>query len=344
MEFSAQQIAGLLGGEIDGNPDVKVSNLSKIEEGKPGTLSFLSNPKYNNFIYTTDASLVIVNRSLVLERPVKASCTLIKVDDAYTSFAKLMQMFQGKKEVKQGIEQPAFIHESATYGEGFYLGAFAYVSEKVKIGKNVKIHPQVFIGPGVSIGDGTELFPGVKIYYGCIIGKNVTIHSNTVVGADGFGFAPGAEVYTKIPQIGNVVIEDDVEIGSCTCLDRATMGSTVIRKGAKLDNLIQIAHNVEVGEHTVIAGQTGIAGSTKIGKNCMFGAQVGIAGHLKIADGTKVGGQSGINSNIEEENTLRQGSPALPLLDFQRSAVLFKNLPKLADKLNQLEKKIKVNE
>ncbi|MBC7862097.1 MAG: UDP-3-O-(3-hydroxymyristoyl)glucosamine N-acyltransferase [Bacteroidia bacterium] len=340
MEFSAKQIAGFLGGEIDGNPDVTVNNLSKIEEGTPGTLSFLSNPKYNPYLYSTNASLVIINKSMVLEKPVKETCTLIKVDDAYTSFAKLMSMFQGKQEVKVGIEQPSFIHEKASYGENLYLGAFAYICENVKIGKNVKIHPNVYVGKGCTIGDDTVLMPGVKVYHDCVIGNRCTIHSNTVIGADGFGFAPGADHYTKIPQIGNVILEDDVDIGSCTCIDRATMGSTIIRKGAKLDNLIQIAHNVEIGEHTVVAGQTGIAGSTKVGKNCMFGAQVGIAGHLKIADGTKVGGQSGINGTVKTENALLQGSPAISLSEFQRSSVIFKNLPKLADKVHQIEKKL----
>lgn len=340
MEFSAQQIAGFLDGEVVGDPHVKVRNFSKIEEGKPGTLSFLANPKYNPYLYTTDASIVIINKSLELEKEVKPNVTLIRVEDAYTCFAKLMQMAAGAKPIKKGIEQPSFIHPGSTYGEGLYLGAFAYVSAGVTIGKNVKIHPNVWIGEGVSIGDDTELMPGVRIYHSCVIGNRVMIHANTVVGADGFGFAPGAEVYTKVPQIGNVVIEDDVEIGSCTCIDRATLGSTIIRKGAKLDNLIQIAHNVEIGENTVIAGQTGIAGSTKIGKNCMFGAQVGVAGHLKIADGVKAGGQSGINGNIKEENTLLQGSPAILLGEFQRSSVLFRKLPQLAKQVNELEKKI----
>lgn len=341
MEFTAAQIADFLGGEVVGNRATIVSNLSKIEDGKNGTLSFLSNPKYNPFLYTTNSSIVIVNSSLVLEKAVQETCTLIRVEDAYTAFAKLMQMFQGQKAVKIGEELNSFLHDSVIYGEGLYLASFAYISEKVKLGKNVKIHSGVYIGSGCTIGDDTEIFSGVKIYHGAVIGNRCTIHSNTVIGADGFGFAPGAETYTKIPQIGNVILMDDVEIGSNSCIDRATMGSTIIGKGVKLDNLIQIAHNVEIGDNTVIAGQTGIAGSTKIGKNCMIGAQVGVAGHLKIADGTKVGGQSGINCNILDENTIWQGSPAIPISDFQRSAVIIRGLPKLVNRVYDLEKKLK---
>jgi UDP-3-O-[3-hydroxymyristoyl] glucosamine N-acyltransferase len=301
MEFSAQQIATLLNGEIEGDENSIVTNLSKIEEGAPKTLSFLSNPTYTNYIYTTDASIVIVNKSLVLDKPVKTSCTLIRVDNAYESFAKLLELYTQIKGNKTGIEQPSFISPNALLGEGCYIGAFAYIGQNSKIGNNVKIYPHVYIGDNVEIGDNSTLFSGVKVYYDCKIGANCTIHASTVIGSDGFGFAPNSEghAFVKVPQIGNVVIEDNVEIGSNASLDRATLGSTIIRKGVKLDNLVQIAHNVEIGENTVIAGLSGVAGSTKVGKNCMIGAQVGIAGHLKIADGVKIAGQSGIGANIE---------------------------------------------
>lgn len=341
MEFSAEQIAGLLGGTIEGDPKVTVNNLSKIEEGKPKTLSFLANAQYTPYIYETDASIVIVNRSLALEKPVKETCTLIRVDDAYGSFAKLLELYNQLKGEKKGIEQPSFIHASAEIGENCYVGAFAYIGENVKIGNNVKIYPQVYVGDNVTIGDNTTLFAGVKIYHDCVIGSHCTIHASSVIGSDGFGFAPNnGDVYNKVPQIGNVVIEDQVEIGSNTSIDRATLGSTIIRKGVKLDNLIQIAHNVEIGENTVIAGQTGIAGSAKIGKNCMIAAQVGIVGHLKIADGVKIAGQSGIGSAIEKEGEIVQGSPAFNIGEYKRSYVLFRSLPKLNDKLRELEKKI----
>ncbi|HRD39301.1 MAG TPA: UDP-3-O-(3-hydroxymyristoyl)glucosamine N-acyltransferase, partial [Bacteroidia bacterium] len=276
MEFSAQQIAGLLGGTIEGNENAKVSNLSKIEEGKPGTLSFLANPLYTPHIYETDASIVIVNKTLQLDKPVKSTCTLIRVDDAYGCFAKLLEMYNQFKLNKTGIEQPSHISKTATLGKDCYVGAFAYIGENVKIGNNVKIYPQCYIGDNTTIGDDCTFYAGVKIYHDCVVGKDVTIHASTVVGSDGFGFAPNSENnYKKVPQIGNVIIEDHVEIGSNTSIDRATLGSTIIRKGVKLDNLIQIAHNVEVGENTVMAGGAFIAGSTKIGKNVMIGGQAG---------------------------------------------------------------------
>lgn len=339
MEFSAVQIAQLLDGIVEGNEQAMVSNLSKIEEGIAGTLSFLANPKYTNFIYETDASIVIVNKSLVLEKPIKIGCTLIRVEDSYASFAKLLEMYNQVKGEKTGIEQPSFISENATLGENCYVGAFAYVGNNVKIGNNVKLYPHTYIGDNCTIGNDTTLFSGVKIYHECKIGNQVVIHSNTVVGSDGFGFAPqDGKEFAKVPQIGNVVIEDNIEIGSNCSIDRATLGSTILRKGVKLDNLVQIAHNVEIGENTVIAGLSGVAGSTKVGKNCMIAAQVGIVGHIKIADGVKIAGQAGVGSSILKENEIVQGSPSFSLGDFRRSYVLFRNLPKLNDKINALEK------
>ncbi len=342
MEFSAKQIAQLLEGTVEGNEDTVVNNFAKIEEGAPKTLSFLANPLYTHFIYTTDASIVIVNKTLVLDKPVKTTCTLVRVDNAYESFAKLLNLYAQIKNNKVGIEQPNFIAPTATMGSDCYLGAFAYIGQQVKIGNNVKIYPHVYIADNVTIGDNTVLFSGVKVYHDCIIGANCTVHANTVIGSDGFGFAPNNEghAFTKVPQLGNVVIEDNVEIGSNASIDRATLGSTMLRKGVKLDNLVQIAHNAEVGENTVIAGLSGVAGSTKVGKNCMIAAQVGIAGHLKIADGVKIAGQSGIGANIEKENDIVQGSPAFGIGEYKRAYVLFRSLPKLNDRINQLSKKL----
>jgi UDP-3-O-[3-hydroxymyristoyl] glucosamine N-acyltransferase len=341
MEFSAAQIAELLGGKVDGNPETKVSNLSKIEEGTAGTLSFLANPKYTPYIYNTNASIVVVNNSFVAEKELKPGCTLIRVEDAYGSFAKLLGLYEQIKGEKKGIEQPSYIHPTSTIGENCYVGAFAYIGENVHVGNNVKIYPHVYVGDNTKIGDNCILFSGVKIYNDCIIGNHCTIHASSVVGSDGFGFAPNSENnYAKVPQIGNVVIEDHVEIGSNSSVDRATLGSTIIRKGVKIDNLVQIAHNVEIGENTVIAGQTGVAGSTKIGKNCIIGAQVGIVGHVKIADGVKIAGQSGVASAIEKEGEIVQGSPAFIIGEFKRSYVLFKSLPKLNEKIREIEKKI----
>lgn len=343
MEFSAQQIAQILNGTVEGNNDAMVNNISKIEEGLPKTLTFLANPKYNHYLYTTDASIVIVNRSFVLDKPVKSDCTLIRVDNAYESFAKLLQMYQQAKGTKVGIEQPSFIHSSAKIGNDCYIGAFAYIGQNVKIGNNVKIYPNACVLDNSEIGDNTTLFAGVKVYHECKIGANCTIHSNTVIGSDGFGFAPNTqgETFEKVPQIGNVIIEDHVEIGSNSCIDRATMGSTILRKGVKLDNLVQIAHNAEIGSNTVIAGLSGVAGSTKVGKNCMIAAQVGIVGHIRIADGVKIAGQSGIGDSIEKEGAIVQGSPAFSIGDYKRSYVLFRSLPKLNDRINELMKKVK---
>lgn len=338
MEFSAKQIAGLLNGKIEGDENVSVSTLAKIEEGKKGSLCFLSNALYTTFLYETDASVVIVNDSLVLDKPVKATCTLIRVEDAYGSFAKLLEIYQEFKQNKKGIEQPSFISASAKLGNDCYVGAFAYIGENVNIGNNVKIYPHCYIGDNTSIGDNCVFYSGVKIYHECIIGNDCTIHASSVVGSDGFGFAPSSENnYKKVPQIGNVIIEDHVEIGSNTSIDRATMGSTIIRKGVKLDNLIQIAHNVEVGENTVMAGGAFIAGSTKIGKNVMIGGQAGVVGHIKVADGVKIAGQSGVGSTIDKEGEIVQGSPAFAIGEYKRSYVLFRSLQKINDRIKNLE-------
>jgi len=338
MKFKAKQIAEILEGKVEGNPEAEVSKLAKIEEGSEGSLTFLSNPKYNSFLYTTNASITIVNDTFEVEQPV--STTLIRVKDAYKAFSTLLEYYNQIKLNKSGIETPCFIAESATYGEGLYLGAFAYVGEQVKLGENVKIYPNVYIGDNVKIGDNTTVFAGVKIYSESIIGNNVTIHSGAVIGADGFGFSPGdSGAYSKVPQIGNVIIEDHVDIGAGTTIDRATLGSTIIKKGVKLDNHIQIAHNVEIGENTAIAAQTGIAGSTKIGKNCLIGGQVGIAGHLTIGDRVKIQAQSGIGRDIKDDAML-QGSPAFGYGDYNKSYIHFKNLPKTMNLINQLSKKI----
>lgn len=342
MEFSAKQIAGLLNGTIEGDENVKVSNLSKIEEGKPGTLSFLANTLYTPYVYTTDASIVIVNKGLELDKPVKPTCTLIRVDDAYGSFATLLEMYTQTKHNKTGIEQPSFISATARLGDNCYIGAFAYIGENVKLGNNVKIYPHCYVGDDTVIGDNCTLFSGVKVYHECVIGNHCTIHSSTVIGSDGFGFAPNSENnYKKVPQIGNVIIEDHVEIGSNTSIDRATMGSTIIRKGAKLDNLIQIAHNVEIGENTVMAGGAFVAGSSKIGKNVMMGGQAGVVGHLTIADGVKIAGQSGVGNDIKKEGEVVQGSPAFAIGEYKRSYVLFRGLQKMNDRIKDLEKAIK---
>ncbi len=336
MKFTAQQIADILKGEVIGDSFTEVYKLSKIEEGVEGSLTFLSNPKYTNYIYSTQASIVIVNHSFVPENEVKT--TLIKVEDAYKAFSTLLEFYNQIKLSKSGIETPSFISDSAVYGNNIYVGAFSYIGNNVVIGNNVKIYPNTFIGDNVKIGDNVILFSGVKIYSESIIGNNCNIHSGTIIGSDGFGFVPDKEGnYSKIPQIGNVIIEDDVEIGACSTIDRATLGSTIIKKGVKLDNQIQIAHNVEIGENTVIAAQTGIAGSTKIGKGCVIGGQVGISGHLVIGDRVKIQAQSGIGRNIKNDEVL-QGSPALGYADYNKSYVHFKNLPKIVKEIDSLQK------
>jgi UDP-3-O-[3-hydroxymyristoyl] glucosamine N-acyltransferase len=339
MNLSAKEIAGIINGKIDGNSDIVIHNVSKIEDAAAGTLSFLANPKYEDYIYTTKASLVIVNEDFKPKNPVTA--TLIRVEKAYESFAKLLETFKKASE-KTGIEQPSFIDATATIGENVYIGAFAYIGKGAIIGNHVKVYPNSYVGDYVQIEDGTTIHAGVKIYSYCSIGKNCSIHSGCVIGADGFGFTPDKDnTYLKVPQIGNVIIEDNVEIGANTTVDRATLGSTIIRQGAKLDNLIQIAHNAEVGEHTVIAAQTGVAGSSKIGKYCMLGGQVGITGHVQIADKTIIAAQSGVGSNVKEKGTTLQGSPAFDILSYRKSYVLFKNLTKLESRIRELEAEIK---
>ncbi|SEQ45237.1 UDP-3-O-[3-hydroxymyristoyl] glucosamine N-acyltransferase [Hyunsoonleella jejuensis] len=336
MKFTAQQIADILEGDIVGDADVKVSKLAKIEEGVEGTLTFLANPKYTTYIYSTKASITIVNKTFEPEDNI--TTTLIKVDDAYKSFSKLLEYYNQVKLNKFGIEQPSFIAESSAYGENIYIGAFSYVGENVTIGDNVKIFPNAYIGDNVKIGDNTIIFAGAKIYSECLIGNHCVINSGAIIGADGFGFAPNEKgEYQKVPQTGNVILEDFVDVGAATTIDRATLGSTVIRRGVKLDNQIQIAHNVEIGKNTVIAAQTGIAGSTKIGENCQIGGQVGIVGHITIGDNVKIQAQSGIGRNVKDNEVL-QGSPALAYGDYNKSYVHFKNLPKIIKKFNDIEK------
>ena len=324
-------------GDVVGNPDAEVSKLSKIEEGFEGSLTFLANPKYKNHIYTTKASITIVNKTFEAEGPLDT--TLIKVDDAYLAFSKILEYYNSVKLNKSGIEQPSHISESASYGENIYLGAFSYISDNVIIGNNVKIFPNVFIGDNTVIGDNTIVFAGAKIYSDTIIGKDCVINSGAIIGADGFGYAPNETGgYSKIPQTGNVIIENNVDIGAATTIDRATLGSTIIRNGAKLDNQIQVGHNVEIGRNTVIAAQTGIAGSAKIGENCQIGGQVGVAGHLTIGNNVKIQAQSGIGRNIKD-NEVVQGSPALPYSDYNKAYVHFKNLPTIVKNINDLQKK-----
>ena len=335
MKFTAAQIAGILEGEVVGNPNAEVYKLSKIEEGTEGSLTFLANPKYINFIYSTKATVTIVNNTFEPEQEI--TTTLIKVEDAYKSFSKLLEYYNQVKLMKSGIEQPSVISDGVTYGNDLYLGSFCYVGKNVIIGNNVKIYPNSFIGDNVTIGDNCVFFAGVRIYSETEIGNNCIIHSGTIIGSDGFGFAPQEDgTYSKVPQIGNVIIEDNVEIGACTTVDRATLGSTIIRKGVKLDNHIQVAHNVEIGENTVIAAQTGIAGTTKIGKNGLIGGQVGFAGHLLIGDNVKIQAQSGIGKNLADGEVV-QGTPAFNYGDFAKSFVHFRNLPKIVADLEELK-------
>ena len=340
MEFSAQQIAELLNGEIVGNSEVIVNKLSKIEEGEFESLSFLANLSYAEHLYSTDASIVIINKDFNLDKPVKETCTLIRVDDAYQCFAQLLETYNQIKNNKTGIEKQSYISESVKLGENIYVGAFAYIGDNVSIGNNVKIYPNSYIGDNVTIGNDTIVYSGVNILQDCIIGNNCTFDSGVIIGGDGFGFAPNSDNnYNKVPQIGNVIIEDHVDIGTNSCIDRATLGSTIIKKGVKIDNLVQIAHNVVIGENTVIAAQSGIAGSTKVGKNCMLGGQVGLVGHIKIGDGVKIAAQSGVSRDIPD-NEIVQGSPAFSYRDYKRSYAGFKNLPSTISRLNELEKKV----
>ncbi len=337
MEFTAKQIADFIGGKVEGDGNVSVNTFAKIEEGKKGAISFLSNPKYTHCIYNTQSSIVLVNEDMVFDQPVNT--TLIRVANAYECVAKLLQMYEAAKPKKKGIDPKASIAESATIGKDVYVGAFACVGENTVVGDNTVIYPHTVIGDGVKIGDNCLVYPNVTIYDGCRIGNRVTIHAGTVIGADGFGFAPNAEGYDKIPQIGIVTIEDDVEIGANTCIDRSTMGSTIIRKGVKLDNLIQVAHNVEIGENTVMSAQVGIAGSTKIGSWCMFGGQVGLAGHISVGDKTFLGAQSGVPGNIKGNQTLI-GTPPMEPKAYFRSQAVFRRLPEMYKQLDALQKEI----
>jgi len=344
MIFTAKQIAEALNGVVDGNPETEVSNLSKIEEGKAGTLTFLANPKYTQYIYDTQASIVIVNEDFSPEKEISANPTLIRVKDAYTAFAQLLELYQQTKEKQLGISDKAYIAASATIGKDVYIGEFVSVGENTIIGDNSSLYPNTTIGNNCKIGNSTTLFAGVKIYDDCIIGNECTLHAGIVIGADGFGFAQQQDKnYRKVPQIGNVIIEDNVNIGANTCIDRATLGSTIIRKGVIIDNLVQIAHNVEIGENTAVAAQTGISGSTKIGKNCILAGQTGFAGHLNIANGTIITAQSGVGRNIREENTVYEGSPAFKHKDFQKSYIYFRRLSELVKRIDELERKLKDN-
>jgi len=340
MQFTAKQIAELINGKIEGDPEVAVSSFGKLEEATEGQLAFLANPKYEEFLYTTKASIIIINTSLEIEKKIDA--TLIRVPDAYSSFAVILTAYSEMARANlTGIQEPSFIASSAELGENVFVGAFAYLGDNVKIGNNVKLYPQVYLGDNVTVGENSILYPGVKIHHDCVSGKNVCIHAGCVIGGDGFGYAPQADgSFKKIPQIGNVVVEDNVEIGANTTIDRSTLGSTMIKDGAKLDNLIQVAHNVEIGMNTVIAAQSGVSGSTKIGKNVMIGGQAGNVGHIVIADGTKINAQSGVAKSIKVPNTAVTGSPAYDYGHALRSQILSRNLPELEKRIKQLEQTI----
>lgn len=340
MNFTAKVIAEYLRGTVEGDPEAVINDVARIEEGRPGALSFLANPKYEKHIYDSLSSVIIVNNDFNPEKPVGS--TLVRVDNAYNAFASLLRLYEESKPRKTGISKLAAISESAELGENLYIGEFVVIGENVVIGNNVMIHPQAYIGDDVRIGSNTILYPGVKIYHDCIIGNDCIMHAGAVIGGDGFGFAPGKESnFNKVPQLGNVLIEDDVEIGANTTIDRATMGSTILRKGVKLDNLIMVAHNVELGENTVIAAQTGISGSTKVGRNCLMGGQVGLAGHLVIANGVKIGAQAGIGSSVKDENSVIMGSPAFNLTSFYKSYAVFRKLPELWKQVNDLDAELK---
>lgn len=337
MEFTAKQIADFIGGKVEGDINATVNTFAKIEEGTKGAISFLSNPKYIHYIYDTQSSIVLINNDVELERPV--STTLIRVDNAYECVAKLLQLYDAARPKKQGIDSLAFISPKATIGENVYIGAFAYIGDNAVIGNGTMVYPHATIGDNVKIGERCKIYPNVVIYEGCKLGNEVTIHSGSVIGADGFGFAPNTEGYAKIPQIGIVTIEDNVEIGANTCIDRSTMGSTIIRKGVKLDNLIQVAHNVEIGENTVMSAQVGIAGSTKIGSWCMFGGQVGLAGHITVGDKTFLGAQSGVPGNIKGDQTLI-GTPPMEPKAYFKSQAIFRKLPDMYKQINELQKQL----
>ncbi|MEO5999392.1 MAG: UDP-3-O-(3-hydroxymyristoyl)glucosamine N-acyltransferase [Chitinophagaceae bacterium] len=341
MTFSAAQIALLINGKVEGNPDVKVGSFGKIEEARQGQLAFLANIKYEEYLYATEASVIIINEAQELKQPLAA--TLIRVPDAYSAFATLLSKYQEMQQQQlQGIQQPSYVGSSVIMGANVFIGAFAYLGENVTVGDNVKIYPHVFLGENVKVGDNTTIHSGVKIYHDCILGKNITVHAGTVIGSDGFGFAPQTDnSYKKVPQIGNVIIEDNVELGANVTIDRATIGSTIIRSGAKLDNLIQIAHNVEVGTNTVIAALVGVSGSTKIGNNVMIGGQAGLAGHIQIADGTKINGKSGVSKSIKKPNTSVTGTPAIDYSSSMRIQALTRNLPEMEKRLQELEQMVR---
>ncbi len=340
MTFSAAQIAMIINGKIEGDANTSVNSFGKIEEAQSGQLAFLANPKYEEFLYTTKASVIIINENLELKQPVAA--TLIRVPDAYTAFAALLSKYQEMMQQQlHGVQEPSYISKTASYGQNVFIGAFAYLGENVKVGNNTKIYPDVYLGNNVSVGENSVIHPGVKIYQDCVIGNNVIIHAGTVIGSDGFGFAPQPDgSFKKVPQIGNVIVEDHVEIGANTTIDRATIGSTIIKSGAKLDNLIQIAHNVEIGNSTVVAAQTGISGSSKIGKGVMIGGQVGIVGHINIGDGAKINAQSGVSKSIEPGKSVT-GSPAYDYTSALRSQALSRKLPELEKRITELEALVK---
>ncbi len=339
MEFTAKTISDFLGGRIEGDENAVVNSFSKIEEGKPASISFLSNRKYTPYLYTTEATIVLVDEDLELEKTVPENTTLIRVKNAYESVAKLLQLYESAKTSKSGVSSLAFISDSASYGTDCYIGAFAYIGEHVTLGNNCKIYPHAYVGDNVTIGDNCIFYPNVTVYHDCKIGNRVTVHAGSTIGGDGFGFAPTAEGYSKIPQIGIVTIEDDVEIGANSCIDRSTMGSTYIRKGVKLDNLVQIAHNCDIGENTVMSAQVGIAGSTKVGQWCMFGGQVGLAGHLTVGDKVMLGAQSGVPNNLEGNQTLI-GTPPMPMTQYFRSQAIFRRLPDMYKQMSAMQKKI----
>ncbi len=337
MEFTAKQIAQVVNGEIIGDENATVSTFAKIEEGKPGSISFLSNPKYTNYVYNTEASIVLIDKTTELEQPVKT--TLIRVDNAYECVAKLLQIYEASKPKKTGIDPLAFVSPDAKIGKDCYIGAFSYIGSNVEIGDGTQVNPHVTVCDNVKIGNNNILYPNVTIYHGCVIGNHVIIHSGSVIGADGFGFAPSSDGYDKIPQIGIVTIEDNVEIGANTCVDRSTMGSTYIRKGVKLDNLVQIAHNTDIGENTVMSAQVGVAGSTKIGQWCMFGGQVGIAGHITIGNKVFLGAQSGVPGSIKDNQQLI-GTPPMEQVPYFKSQAIFRKLPELYKQINALQKQV----
>jgi len=338
MKFTAKIVADFTKGEIIGNPEEVVTDISRIEEGKKGTLAFLANPKYEKYLYTTEASVVLINKDFQING--NLNCTVIRVENAYDAFTSLLELYTKSLPAKTGIEQPSFVDPTAKMGQDVYVGAFSYIGAGVVIGKNVKIYPQSYVGDFTQIKDNTIIYAGVKIYHGCYIGHDCIIHSGVVIGGDGFGFVQQPDQqYRKIPQVGNVIIEDQVEIGSNVTIDRATMGSTIIRKGVKFDNLIQIGHNVEIGEHTVIVSQAGIAGSTKVGRNCMIGGQVGLAGHLKIGDNVKIGAQSGVSNSLKDNETVL-GSPALAVSKQIKAMIVYKSLPEMSKRIAELEKEL----